>query len=218
MSGITDLIARSLQGDALRQLSRTVGADEGQTQQAAMAAIPVILASLQRNAGTPQGAAALGSALARDHDGSLLENLGGYMSGLGGLLGGAQGTPSAGAGVASGRAADGAGILGHIFGGRQEEVAGTAGQAAGLDRQQMLRLMMALAPIVMAALGRRQRQQNAPADALPDLVGGAAQEARERAPGGLMGALSGLLDSDHDGSIMDDLARRAGGSLLGGGR
>ncbi|HLA64312.1 MAG TPA: DUF937 domain-containing protein [Rhodothermales bacterium] len=213
MSGITDLVLQSLQGDTLQQLSRTVGADEGQTRQAAMAALPVILASLQRNAGTPQGAAALGSALERDHDGSLLDNLGPYLGGLGGLLGGAQ---AAAGGAAPGRAADGAGILGHIFGGRQEEVASTAGQAAGLDRGQMLRLLIALAPIVMAALARRQRQPDAPA--LPDLVGGAAQEARAQAPGGLMGALSGLLDSDNDGSIMDDLARRAGGSLLGGGR
>ncbi len=207
MSGITSLVQQALQGSTLQQLSQAVGADEQTTQQAAMAALPVVLGALNRNAQTPQGAAALGQALDRDHDGSLLDN-------VGGLLGGMMGANAPGA--ATPRAVDGAGILGHIFGGRQDAVATGIGQAAGLDRGQMLRLLLALAPIVMAAIGRYRQQQGASANPLPDVLGGATQEARRQAPGGLMGALTGMLDSDGDGSIMDDLARRAGGSLLGG--
>ena len=204
MPGIPDLVTQALQGDALRQLSQTIGADEQQTRQAALAALPLMLGQLQRNASTPQGAQALAGALDRDHDGGLLDNLGPLL----GMLGG--GAAAGGAAPAS-RALDAGGILGHIFGGRQPAVEEGVARASGLDRGQVMRLLMMLAPIVMSALARQRRQGGADAAQLPDLLGSAAQDAQRQAPGGLMGALSGLLDRDGDGNMLDDLA----GGLLG---
>jgi len=211
MAGIVDIVASNLQGDQLAQISRALGAPEGQTRDAALAALPLLLGQMQRNASTPDGARSLQGALERDHDGGLLDNLGPLM----GMLGGAGAAGQAGA---ASRALDGAGILGHIFGGRQPQVEEGVARASGLDRGQVMRLLMMLAPIVMAALAR---QRNAPAagagaqgDAgaqgggLADILGQATQSARSNAPGGLMGALTGLLDSDRDGSVIDDLADR----------
>jgi hypothetical protein len=201
MNGIADLVANALQGDTLANLSNSIGAPEGQTRDAAMAALPVLLGQMQRNAATPEGAASLAGALDRDHDGSLLDNVGPLL----GMLGG---------GAAASRSLNGAGILGHIFGGRQGGVESGLSQATGLDRAQIGRLLMMLAPIVMAALARR-RQAAAPAEAdaggfggLSDLLGQATSGARAQAPGGIMGALTGLLDADRDGSVLDDLAGR----------
>lgn len=215
MPGINDLLGQALQGDNLRQLSQAIGADPQQTQTAAMAALPLLLGQMQRNAGTPQGAQALNHALERDHDGGLLDNLGGLLGGaagggalgaLGGLLGGAVG-----GGQPASRATNGAGILGHVFGQRQEPAAEGVARASGLDRSQALRLMVMLAPLVMAWLGRQKRQQNAGPGDLTGILGGATQQTRQQAPSGIMGVLSGLLDRDGDGNPLDDLMGMAGG-------
>jgi hypothetical protein len=204
MAGITDLLAQTLQGDTLANISQAVGAPEAQTRDAAMAALPLLLGQMRRNASTPQGAQALQGALERDHDGGLLDNIGPLL----GMLGGAAGA----AGGANPRALNGAGILGHIFGGRQPQVEDGVARASGLDRGQVVRLLMMLAPIVMAALARQRNSAAASAGAQPgtsvlqDILGQATSDARQRAPGGLMGALSGLLDRDGDGSVIDDLA------------
>jgi hypothetical protein len=216
MADLNDLLGPVLQGAALPQLSRAIGADEQQTQAAAQAALPLLLGQMQRNARTPDGAASLNNALERDHDGSLLDGLlggasSGAAGGLGGLLGGLLG--GAPGGQPASRATNGAGILGHVFGQGQDSAADGVARASGLDRGQALRLLMMLAPLVMAWLGRQKRQQAAgPAD-LAGLLGGASQQAHRQAPSGVLGALSGLLDRDGDGNVMDDL-----GGMLGGRR
>lgn len=213
MSSIIDLLGPALQGPALQQLSRAIGADERQTQTAAQAALPLLLGQMQRNASTPQGAQSLDHALQRDHDGGLLEGLlGGAGGGLGGVLGSLLGGAPGGAPPPS-RATDGASILGHVFGQRQEPAAEGVARASGLDQGQALKLMAMLAPLVMAWLGRQKRQQDAGPGDLAGLLGGASQQARRQAPSGVLGALGGLLDRDGDGSFIDDL-----GGMLGGRR
>ena len=210
MSSIFDTVTQQLAGGNLTQLSQHIGADEATTQQAVQAALPMLLGGLARNASDPNGASSLASALSEHADGSALSN-------LGGLLGG---------GAAS---SAGAGILGHIFGNRRSTVEQGVGQATGLQGQQVGKLLMVLAPIVMAALARRQQAAPATADqvpapvnpgALPDVLNREAQEAQKRVPGGL-GGLIGMLDRDGDGNPLNDLGRMMGGKgglggMLGG--
>ena len=195
MSSIFETVNQQLAGPNLSQLSQHIGADEATTQQAIQAALPMLIGGLARNASSPGGAAALSNALSNHADGSAL-------AGLGGLLGGGGA---------------GAGILGHIFGNKRSTVEEGVGQATGLGQPQIGKLLMVLAPIVMAALARRQQAQpgQAPAGDLPDVLQKEAQEAQQRAPGGL-GGLIGMLDRDGDGNPLNDLARMAGNKGLGG--
>ena len=243
MSTILDVLAQSLNGAPMGQIARAIGADEAQTRRAVGAALPALLTGLDRNTNTPQGAQALAGAVQRDHDGSLLDNLGGFLSqmgggaaapasggtadgglaggglagALGGLLGGGGGGVLGGllGGLLGGKATDGGGILGHILGGQQPQVEQGVAQASGLDAGQVARLLPILAPIVMAAIGKYMSSRNAsPAD----LSGALAQEAtvaRTAAPSGTIGALTGFLDADGDGDIADDLLARAGQAGLG---
>lgn len=182
MAGILDLLGPALSGDTLQNLSQALGADEQATRRAAMAALPLLLGAMSRNAEEPQGAQALAGALERDHDGSLLDHLGSLFGG-----GGAQ------APAADPRAADGAGILEHVFGARQAQVEEGVGKATGLDRQQVTRLLVTLAPLVMAYLGRQKRQRSLDAGGLSDLLRQESATARQAAPNDLLGALGGLL-------------------------
>jgi hypothetical protein len=207
MPSIFDAVTEQLSGSNLTQLSQQIGADEATTSQAVQAALPMLLGGLARNASSPEGAVSLGNAL-NDHRGP--------MQNLGGILGAAEG-------------GSGSGILGHIFGQKHDAAANGVGQATGLKPQQAGKLLMVLAPIVMAALARRQQSHqeqqvpvpgsaepaNAGASALPDILHREAQEAQQRAPTGL-GGLLGMLDRDGDGNPLNDIGRMASGGGLGG--
>ena len=198
MNSILDLLADNIGGDNVNQLAGAIGADPRQTQTAVAAALPAILAALNRNTNTTGGAQGLARALERDHDGSLLDNLGGFLQGQ-----------------MTGKQADGGGILGHVLGGQRAEVEQGVAKASGLDMSQVARLLPILAPIVMAALGKRKRQSGLDGAGLSGILGQDAVRARQAAPSGVIGALSGFLDRDGDGSIQDDLLAQAGQAALG---
>ncbi len=246
MSSLFDQLSQHVNADTIGQIANQIGATPGQTQAAVSAAMPMLLGALARNSATPQGAAGILGALERDHDGGLLDNLGGLLGGmtgsggglgdiggmLGSMLGG--GSPAGGqAGGDSGGMMDmGGAILGHVFGGKQGNIASTLGKSTGLQPGQILQLLAMLAPIVMAVLGKQNKQSGGlDQGGLADILGGAFQQSAAQAPasvtagsggsraGGIGDLLSSVLDSNRDGSVMDDIMKQSGGilgSLLGG--
>jgi hypothetical protein len=202
---LINFVHDQLTGPRLTQVSQQLGISEQQTQQALPAALAALTGGLAQNASQPQGAQQLSNALAKDHDGSLLDSLDGFLGGLGGMGGGNRGN------LGGGALGAGASILGHIFGGRQQQVQGNLGRATGLDPATMARLLALLAPIVLAYLGRRQRQQGLDAGGLAGVLGGERQDI-EQHPQARQG-LAALLDRNGDGQIIDDLANLAGGVL-----
>ena len=191
---LIDLLAQQLSGDQLTKVSKQIGADEGATSRAASAAIPLLVSALARNSAQPKGAQSLFDALERDHDGSILDD-------LPGLLGDPQ-------------AANGAGILKHVLGDRRGPVENGLAQSTGMDSGSAGQLLQILAPVVMGALGQTKREQGLDANGLAALLGSQQQSAQSASPD-VIGLLGDLLDADHDGSALDDIAGIAG-SLLGG--
>ncbi len=192
---LMDLVNQQLTGPRLTQMSRQLGISEQQTREALPAALAALTGAMAQNASQPHGAQQLSNALAKDHDGSLLDSLDDFLGG-----GGAGANPGLGAS-----------ILGHIFGNRRDLVQGNLGRATGLDPQIMARLLSLLAPIVLAYLGRRQRQHQLDPGGLGSVLGQERQRI-EQNPQARHG-LGALLDRDGDGQIMDDLANLAGGML-----
>ena len=189
---LIDQIQQQITGEHLSQLSRQLGVPEQQTREALPAALATLTGAMARNASQPQGAQQLAGALSQ-HDGSILDSLGGFLG--------------------SGNTSHGAAILGHIFGGRQGNVETGLGRATGLDPATMARLLALLAPIVLGYLGRQQRQKNLDAGGLSDYLGTERQRI-EQNPQAQKG-LGSLLDADGDGQIIDDLMGMAGGFLGG---
>jgi hypothetical protein len=191
VSSVFDNVMQQVGGSNLSRISQQIGADEATTQTAVQAALPMLLGGLARNSARPEGAAALGNAL-NDHRGSLLENLGSLL-----------GDPDSG---------PGAGILGHIFGNRRENVEEGVGKATGLDRRQIGKLLTILAPIVMAVLARKAapRADASPGDgSLGPMLEQETREAAQKAPSGLGGLIS-MLDRDKDGNPLNDLGALGG--------
>ncbi|MEQ6308898.1 DUF937 domain-containing protein [Delftia acidovorans] len=211
-SSLAAELMAQLQGAPMQQMADQIGASPAQTESAVGAALPVLLASLGRNAADPQGAANLFGALQRDHGAA--SGAGGLDLGdlLGSLLGG-----GAGAGGNAGGGLDGAAILGHILGGNQQRAQDGLGQATGLGSGGAAQLLQLLAPIVMSFLAQRVSAGGMDAGGLGQVLG--REHAQAQQQGGLGGGLLGsLLDQDGDGQVgLSDLMK-IGGSLLGGRR
>jgi hypothetical protein len=182
------ILNQALNADMINQMSQVLGTDEGTTSNAVQVALPILLGAMTQNSSTPEGASSLLSALDKDHDGSILND-------LGGLLGRYNEGP-------------GAGILGHVFGDRLGTAESTVSQASGLDLGRVGSLLMMLAPIVMGALGKSRAQGRVDENSLPDVLGGATRQAASNSP--ISDMLSQMLDSNRDGSSLDDILRLAG--------
>lgn len=189
------------QGQGLQQVSQQLGIDPNQASTAVSAALPLLMGAMGRNAQQPQGAEALLGALQRDH----APATGGGFD-LGGLLGSVLGGGGAGAG-----ASNGAGILGHVFGGNSDRAAQGLSQATGLDSSKTSQLLAILAPIVMSYLAQRFANGGNPAQ-LSQALG---QEAQAASSGGL---LTAVLDQDGDGQLGIGDLLKLGGGLFGGKR
>jgi hypothetical protein len=186
---LTEMLTQQLAGGAISQIGSKIGADEGTTRAAIAIAVPLLISALARNSSTPAGAEALNQAVAKDHDGSILDNLSSFLG--------------------NSQSANGAGILGHVFGDRRTDVETGLAQSTGLDPGGAGQLLETVAPLVMGALGKTQQQQGFDAGSLSAFLGSQQQQAQASAPD-VMGMLGSLLDSNKDGSVMDDVSRMAG--------
>jgi len=204
MFSLQDLLGQKQGDEALSQISQTVGADPSSVNSAVQAALPAILGGLASNASTPQGTEDLDTALANDHDGSVLNDLGG-LSGM--IFGSQQAAPP--------RQADAGGILGHIFGSNQGQVAQEVSDQSGLEIGQVAQILMMLAPIVMAYLGKQKQEQNIGADGLGGLLGGILGGEQTSTGSSMTDMAASMLDSDRDGSAMDDIASMAFNAMTG---
>lgn len=209
MSGILDLLNSDLGKTIISGVAGQSGQSADKTSSVLTMALPVLMGAMKRNAASPEGAAGLMGALSGKHDGSILDNLGGLFEG----------------GVDQSVMDDGAGILGHMLGGSQNNVTNALSQKTGMDSGAIMEILKVAAPLVMGYLGKQSKQQNvADSNGIGDLLGGLLGGG-DTAPK-QQSLIESLLDGDGDGSILDDVAgmvlnsggaKKSGlGGLLGG--
>lgn len=186
---LLELLQQQLGGRAVDNISQKLGADRGTTGNAIDAALPLLLSAVARNASNPDQAQSLERAVSQDHDGSILNDVPGFIN--------------------RAESGPGAGILSHVLGDRQQTVQNGLSRATGLDTGKTAQLLMMLAPLVMGALGRAKQERNLDAGGLSTLLAGENEHLKESAPG-VMGALSRFLDRNNDGSVMDDVSGMIG--------
>ena len=171
-----------LQGQDLGKLAEQVGGNSAEVKNGVAAALPAILAAVNKNANSSEKAEGLNNAL-NQHDGSVLNNLGNYLQ-----------NPDL---------KDGAGILGHLFGNNTQTVANAVSQSSGLDSQGSMKILQTLAPLVLGALGQQKKENNLDAQGIGNLTSNLA--ANFAGEGGIMSMVTNLLDSNKDGNVMDDV-------------
>ncbi|WP_375251828.1 DUF937 domain-containing protein [Dokdonia donghaensis] len=199
MSGLLDLLNGPIGKTLIQGASAKAGQSEGDTANVLSMALPVLMGAMKKNVQTPEGAAGLMGALSGKHSGGILDQLGDLMG---------NGGPS------DDVLQDGAGILGHLLGGNQPQVENALSSKTGVDAGSIAQILKVAAPVLMGVLGK-QTQQNNVSDGsgmnalLGSMLGGQPQENQS--------LITTLLDSDGDGSILDDVAGMVLGSNKGKG-
>lgn len=193
MSSIIEQLMNQLGGDNLGKISRQLGAREEDTAKEMPEVLGMLTEALARNSTRQDGAQALSQALAKDHDGSILDNLPDFIDRF--------------------QEGPGDGILRHVLGAKRNAVEENLSEKSSLDLGSISKLLTMLAPMVMGYIGRSQKKEGLDVGALVGMLGSEREQARRMAPKST-GLLGQLLDSDGDGDVMDDVAK-IGGGLLG---
>ncbi|WP_417360019.1 DUF937 domain-containing protein [Galbibacter sp.] len=206
MSGLASLLSSDLGRQIVGGISNQTGTSESNTANVLGMALPLLAGAMKKNVATPQGAQGLLGAINSKHNGSILDNLGGFFGG----------------GVDQSAINDGAGILGHLLGGKQSTVENALSSKSGVDAGTVSQILKIAAPLILGYLGKETKQNNISDQGglnslLGSMLGGQPQENQS--------LITSLIDSDGDGSVLDDVAdmvlgsnkKKGGlGGLLGG--
>ncbi len=180
-------IMQELSGE-IGELSRDIGVDEETAKAAIGTAVPLMLGAMSRQASTSDGALALFDSLNHEH-----EHEEGALSGLASLLKNPLALAAGGA------------LVSKMFGGHQSPVEAGLSNATGLGGEQTKKMMMALTPVVLGYLARHSREKNLDAGGIANLLRD--EEVQLKAHSPELEGLLGVLDLDHDGSVMDEVEK-----------
>ncbi len=198
---LLSLLKDQIGSNVVGELAKDTNASPQQAEGAVNGILSSLLGGLMNNASTPEGADALGKALDRDHSG------GGILGGLLDFVTGGNVQPE------NERAANGAGIIGHIFGDKTGSVVEGLSKSTGMDTSKIGEMLIKLAPVVMGVLGSMKSSGNMSGADVGNVLKQTVQGNRSSNP--IFDIASKVLDRDGDGSMMDDLGS-IGMSVLGG--
>lgn len=173
--GILDMLLGSQNSDAIAQLAKQLGISEEQARAVVKEVTPALTRGMQHNTKDATGVEGLIAALRTGNHSRYMENPS--------VLGTQENIE------------DGNSILGHIFGSKEvsRNVAEHASQETGVASSLIKKALPIIATMVMASLAK-------------SFFGGTAAASTEPAqPQASGGILVTLLDSDRDGSIIDDV-------------
>lgn len=191
MSNLLNEVGKHLNDNVIVQLSKQIGAqDPNQVKKASHGVAELLIHAMSNSAQHQEKGGGLLGALKKDHDGGILGNLMGVLSGQ--------------SQVNNQRTLNGTGIVNHLLGKRQLEAAQIISQMSGLDIFKSGVLMQLIAPVVMGVAGQTQKAKGLDLGGLAQvLLGGGSQQQQTGQRGG--GVFAKLLDMDGDGNMMDDL-------------
>ncbi len=181
MENILGSILSQIDNDSLQKISRQANASPAQAKSALASAVPALMHALAKNSSTKEGATSLQKAIAKDHDGSLLDNLGGFLN--------------------NPQSVNGEGILKHVLGNKRQNVEKYISKGSGLNSSATAKILEMAAPIVMGYLGKK----NASGGGIGELLDSYLKTEKKQVPKS-QSVINQILDRDGDGNIMDDIA------------
>lgn len=203
MSGILDLLNSDLGKQVIGNISEKTGINTSQATDVVSSSLPALLGAMQGNLMSGDGASGLLNALTSGkHDGSILDNLGGFLNG--------------------GDFSDGNKILGHLMGDKLGAVETGISQKTGVDSSIISKILPMLAPIIMGYLGKQAKSNNVSNGSdLGGLLGSLLGSGSGSSIGGA--AMTSMLDQNGDGKLdvsdaISAVTKKKGGlgGLLGG--
>jgi len=171
-----ETVLNAQNGDVVRQLANNFQLDDSQAKSAIGALMPALTQGIGKNANNPQSMESLINALSRGNHSKYIDE------------------PDAMKQTET--VEEGNKILGHILGSKDvsREVASRAAQSSGIDSGILKKMLPMLASMAMGAMSKQGFGSNTE---VGQLASGQ--------PGGLGELLTGFLDTDKDGSMLDDI-------------
>ena len=189
MASILDFLDSETGKQFVQKSSKEINENPDKVKSALGMALPMMLGAMKKNSRSENGAENLNKALENDkHDGSILDRL--KEANLNGLLG------------------EGSGILGHIFGGKEQQIEEAVSSSSGIDTSKIAKLLKMAAPVVMGILGNQKRKDKVGTGGISDLLGSVLGSGSSHD----QSLLETLMDADGEGNVAKDIA----GKLLGG--
>lgn len=190
MENLLNTILSHVDDQSLQSISERANTSPSQAKHALSDAIPLLMNAMAKNSRDPEGAASLQQAIQKDHNGSILDNLGSFFN-----------NPDS---------ANGPGILKHVLGPKQQVAAEYISKDSGVSESSAHKILEYAAPLVMGFLGKNSGGGGM---GIGNLLSSFVNNQNQENPQA-QSFLQKLFDKDHDGDIMDDLKEK-GSSLLG---
>jgi len=154
MAGILDLINSDLGKQIIGNISEQTGISTAQASSVVSSSVPELLGAMQGNVLNGEGASGLLNALTSGkHDGSILDNVSGFLNG--------------------GDFSDGSKILNHLLGDKLDAVSTGISSKTGVSSSIITKILPMLAPIIMGYLGKQTQKGNVSSTSdLGGLLGG----------------------------------------------
>jgi len=183
-----ELLTQQLnQKGVVDKLSKSVNASPDQVKKLADLALPTLLQAMNKNSKTDVGAKSLSKALDQHADDDV-DDVGSFLNKV--------------------DKNDGAKILNHLLNNKAGAVESGLAKQTGMDMSQVSGILSMLAPLLLGQLGKQKKQGGFDLSSLGSLLGGSSGKNND-----VMSMVSGLLDSDGDGDVMDDVSKLLGGFL-----
>lgn len=190
MENILNTILSQVDDQSLQSISQKANTSPDQAKHALSSAIPILMNAMAKNSKNPEGAASLQQAIQKDHNGSILDNLGGFFN-----------NPDT---------ANGPGIIKHVLGNKQQTAAEYISKDSGVSETSASKILEFAAPLVMGFLGKNSAGGGM---GIGNLLNTFEDTQKQENPQS-QSFINKLLDRDHDGEVMDDI-KEMGSSFLG---
>ncbi len=179
-------IGQLLTNGGMSAIGKRVKLKQSDVAQVLSSGIPSMLAGMQSNASTADGAASLSQALA-DHSNDNIANAAEFLKGA--------------------DLADGKKILGHIFGDKQDAALENISKATGVTKAKATSILALAAPLLLSSLGSQQQsQQSSSGFSLTGLLGGLLGGGQQQSTSLLGSLLGGAASSSNEsGGLLDSL-------------
>lgn len=177
---LIDLLTGNTGNQVAERAESKFGINKNQVLALLAVAAPLIISYLSKKSQSSGEAESLNTALDKDHDGSILNDVS----------------------QAEARQSEGNSILNHIFGGEKQDVENQLSQKTGISIDKIGPVLSMLAPIIMGYIGKEKQQNNVGAGGLGGLLesilGTASSQAQNTQSNPLNDILGSVLGNNND--------------------
>lgn len=184
MSLLLEMVKKQIPDMLVDGMSESLGTDKKTMETIVNGALPVLVGALGKNASSDNGAESLFKALVKDHSGSALDKPENILD--------------------DNVDTKGSNILSHVLGSQQKVLADFLSKNTGLSPAMVSKGLEMLAPALMGSLGKYTVEKGFDSSMLSNLLKEDKKSIEQTS--GMEKILTGILDSDGDGEVMDDLA------------